>query len=95
MNQDSATLDIVRHFKPLDVSSYLRLHGWTQVDIDPNRFATWTKLDQTRGEFEILLPLATTFRDYPQRVRQVLETLRAEEQRSTDDIVEDLPSPHS
>lgn len=95
MNHDSATIDIVRHFKPLDVSSYLRLHGWKQVDLDPDRFATWIKPNSVRGDFEVLLPLATTFRDFSLRVRELLDTLCAEEQRPAEEIVEDLTSPHS
>lgn len=95
MNHETATIDIVRHFKPLDVSSYLRLHGWKQVDVEPDRFATWIKPNAVRGDFEVLLPLANTFRDFPQRVRELLETLRAEEQRPAEEIVEDLTSPHA
>ena len=95
MNHESATIDIVRHFKPLDVSSYLRLHGWKQVDVEPNRFATWVKSNAERGDFEVLLPLATTFRDFPQRVHELLDTLKAEERRAAEEIVEDLTSPHA
>lgn len=95
MNHEFALSDIVRHFKPLDVASYLRLHGWKQADVDPDRYATWIKPDRVRGDFEVLLPLATSFRDLAQRVRELLDTLRAEEQRPAEEIIEDLTSPHA
>ncbi len=87
--------DIVRIFKPLDAASYLRLHGWKQQEVVPEKYAIWTKKDDSRGEFEILLPLATTFSDFSRRVREVIDTLQAEEKRAVAEILEDVSTPHA
>ena len=87
--------DILRIFKPLDAASYLRLHGWKQQEVVPEKYAIWTKKDDSRGEFEILLPLATTFSDFSRRVREVIDTLQAEEKRAVAEILEDVSTPHA
>jgi len=87
--------DIVRAFRPLEVASYLRLHGWKQQDKVPEKYSVWTKRDDGRGEFEVLLPAASSFSDFARRVRELIETLQAEEGRTLPEILEDVTTPHA
>jgi hypothetical protein len=87
--------EIVRTFKPLDVASYLRLHGWTQQEIVPEKYAIWTKGNGDRDGFEVLLPLAAHFRDFASRVADLINTLQAVEKRALPEILEDLTTPHA
>jgi len=87
--------EIVRTFKPLDVASYLRLHGWAQQEIVPEKYAVWTKRNGDRDGFEILLPLAAHFRDFASRVGDLINVLQAVEKRGLPEILEDLTTPHA
>ena len=87
--------DIVKSFRPLEAASYLRLHGWKQRDSVPEKYALWTKQEENREGFEVMLPLATGFSDFPRRVRDLIETLQAEEHRGLLEILEDLTTPHA
>lgn len=84
--------DLVKKFQPLDAAAYLRLHGWLQQEIVPDLYAKWTKQD-ARGELELLLPLSIQIADLSARVRDVLETLVIDEQRTPADIAADLMTP--
>jgi len=90
-----AISEVARGFKPLDVASYLRLHGWAQQELVPDKYAVWTKHDNVRGEFEVLLPLSSTFSDFLRRLRDLLDTLEADERRPVGEIVVDMATPHS
>jgi hypothetical protein len=87
--------DIVGTFRPLEVASYLRLHGWKQQESVPERYSLWIKKDDGRGDFEVLLPMAMSFSDFPRRVRELIETLQAEEKRGLPEILEDVTTPHA
>jgi hypothetical protein len=94
MSTKQAMSEIAKGFKPLEAAAYLRLHGWTQRELIPDTCAVWTKTDGDRGDFEILLPLSTTFADLTRRVADLLDTLQANERRPLAEIVEDLATPH-
>jgi hypothetical protein len=88
-------LEAVRVFQPLEAAAYLRLHGWTQQDVVPERYSVWTLHEPERGEFEVLLPLARSFSDYQRRVRDVLDTLQSVEKRHLGEVLEDLSTPNA
>ncbi|HEV7866766.1 MAG TPA: hypothetical protein VGO90_03735 [Chthoniobacteraceae bacterium] len=81
-------LEILRAVRPLEVVSYLRAHQWKQVE-KLERGAFWIK-EEAGESFEVLLPLDTALRDFPNRIAEVLATLEQAEKRSQLEIVEDL-----
>lgn len=81
-------LETLRTIRPLEVVSYLRAHRWQQAE-KIERGAFWVK-EEGGKNFEILLPLDATLRDFPNRIAEVLSTLEEAEKRSQLEIVEDL-----
>jgi hypothetical protein len=85
--RDATALSALR---PLEIMAYLRSSGWKNVAEQPNHSSTWLYKDAAGEEFEIAVPLNHTFRDFAQRMSDVLSTLEAVEQRSQLEILHDL-----
>jgi hypothetical protein len=94
MSPAQVVSEVAKAFKPLDAAAYLRLHGWAQQELVPDRYALWTKADAQRGDFEVLLPLSATFIDLAPRIAELLTTLEIDERRPMTEIAEDLMTPH-
>ncbi|HRF81106.1 MAG TPA: hypothetical protein PL070_13590 [Flavobacteriales bacterium] len=91
--RDLELTPFLRNYKPLDTLEYLRDRDWILQDEVPDRYAVFTK--RVNGdEFEVQLPMSPALRDLERRVRELLETLHAEEERPMDQIVEDLSLPN-
>src|ERR1043165_10190641 len=76
---DPALLSAVR---PLDLSAYLRAHGWRPLLSRPdNELADW-KTDSEQGRAEVSVPRHNRWRAYPRRVREVIAELSRVEGRS-------------
>jgi hypothetical protein len=85
--QDPAAL---RKIDPNQVAVYLEKKGWRhESDID-QKASIWTIAEDSNDEAEVLLPLNASFRDYPFRVSEILQTLEAIEQRPQSDIYKNL-----
>ena len=56
----------VRVLRPLEVASYLRASGWTQVQAKEGQFAIWALGE----DHEALLPLQSDTADYALRMGQ-------------------------
>jgi hypothetical protein len=80
---------VLRSIRPHELVTYLRSRGFRQHEAPGAVTATWRK-GSGSDEFEILVPLEPTFRDYASRVLDVLKTLEALEQRSQLDILRDI-----
>lgn len=75
--------------RPLDVAAYLRSRGWTEVPSGDDPLVAWEK--SVDGDtFEVLVPLQQQWRDYPRRMKSVLDTLSEAEQRSQLAIMRDV-----
>jgi hypothetical protein len=88
--QDPAAL---RKVDPNQVAVYLEKKGWRQESYIDQKASIWTIADTSKDEkdeAEVLLPLNTSFRDYPFRVSEILQTLEAIEQRPQTDIYNNL-----
>ncbi len=83
--RDLETLNAVR---PLELVSYLRANQWQQAQ-RLEKGAFWTK-EQGSSNFEVLLPLDASLRDFPNRIAEVLAMLEQVENRSQLEILEDL-----
>ncbi|MCP4657691.1 MAG: hypothetical protein GY856_19975 [bacterium] len=84
--RDSQVLAALR---PLDIAAYLRSRGWREKEHSTGRFAIWT-LAKNGHELEAFLPLDDTFRDYRQRIVDLLRTLEQAEDRSQLEVLVDV-----
>lgn len=84
--------DALRALRPLDAVSYLRAFGWRESGSapDPERVSTWVARDQHNEEFEASVPLDQEFRDYAQRMADLLQVIEAFERRSQFEIFRDI-----
>lgn len=77
---------------PLDVIAYLKSYGWVQGErssLAAKRLVL-NLTSETHDEFEIVVPLEASFRDYGIRVAEILKTLEIVEERSQLDIWKDI-----
>lgn len=86
MKADIRDISTLMTLQPLEVASYLRAVGWQQVQLKEGKYSIWTQKD----DFEIILPLLRSFRDYALRMGDLLRTLSEAERRSQLDILSDL-----
>lgn len=89
MNVDIRDAEAVRAIQPIDAVLYLRARGWTERHTDAGRSSTWTQT-VSGEEFEVLLPLTATPRDYALRMGDLLGVLAVVERRSQWDVYGDL-----
>jgi hypothetical protein len=80
----------LRSVRPDDLREYLASHGWT-TGTQNGLSATYTR-QQDGTDFELLVPLSTDLRDFPQRMADVLRTLEIVEHRDQIQILSDLTS---
>jgi hypothetical protein len=79
--------EMLTRLAPAVVEAYLRGTGWEMVDVEEGRASYWRRTDQRSGEeFEAFCVLDPTFRDFPQRMSELLQTVGSAEQRSPNDI---------
>lgn len=69
----------------ISVSSYLRSNGWSELEEEDSRAFFWEKDDE-----EILVPKNQTTKDYSIRVSQILKVLSDVEERSQNQIYNDI-----
>jgi hypothetical protein len=83
--------DALRALRPLEVASYLRVHGWRQeADLDGKGSVWLLPAEDGREEADITLPLQRDLGDFALRMGDVLRTLRQVERRSELEILQDL-----
>ena len=77
--------------RPLEVASYLRVHGWRQeADLNGKGSVWLLPAEDGREEADITLPLQRDLGDFALRMGDVLRTLRQVERRSEPEILQDL-----
>jgi hypothetical protein len=81
--------EVLKQIKPSDASTYLTSRGWHCVTHIPEKASIWT-LGENNDEYEILLPLNPDFRDFSNRISDILQTLEIVELRSQTAILENL-----
>ena len=89
MSAAEAVTRSYRIIPPQYVAGYLTACGWRPIDTDPERYALWG-LKLNRRSFEAFLPLKETFRDYGQRISELLSVLEGVESRPQLAIAEDI-----
>ena len=84
---DTAALDSL---SPVDLSAYLRLHGWEpHGDIRQGVAAQWIRVFEGTT-YDVLVPLNREVRDFTRRVSETLATLSVVERRSQLEVMSDL-----
>ena len=83
--------DALNALKPLEVASYLRVHGWHQAADLNGKGSVWLlPAEEGREEADITLPLRRDLGDFALRMGELLRTLRQVERRSESEILQDL-----
>lgn len=86
--QDTSTLTALQ---PLEVASYLRVHGWRQEADIADKGSIWLfPATSGRDEADLTLPLRRNLGDFALRMGDVLRTLAAVEARPETEILHDL-----
>jgi hypothetical protein len=89
VNIEIRDAEAVRAIRPVDAALYLRAKGWTAPAAQPERAATW-RTQRNGEEYELLLPLDVSLRDYALRMGDLLATLSVAERRSQWEVYQDL-----
>lgn len=88
MKLDIADPQALAQLPPSAVTAYLRSRGWTAARVEHERGYFYKLLDGEEVECDV--PLRQNARDYPRRVREILDNLTLVEGRSQYDIYQDL-----
>lgn len=82
--------DAFQSLPPREVAAYLRGRGWNEISRLGTKGSVWVLRTDDHDEYELLLPLDRTLRDFKVRMSEVLATLEQAEQRSQLEILQDL-----
>lgn len=88
MKLDIADLKALSEISPNTLTAYLRSRGWKAGQVERDLGLFHKMIDGDDVEFDV--PLRENLRDYPRRVRDVLENLATVENRGQYDIYQDL-----
>jgi hypothetical protein len=75
--------------RPLDIAAYLRSRGWVELGSGDEPASAWEK-QVDRDTYEVLAPKHSGWRDYPRRVKSLVNTLGEVENRSQLAILHDI-----
>lgn len=89
MNVDIRDVEAMKALRPLEVAAYLRSRGWMPQDAAAGRATVWTQ-SVANEEYEALLPLDPSSRDFALRMGDILQVLAVVEKRSQEEIYADL-----
>jgi hypothetical protein len=88
MKLNIADAKALSEIPPNSVTAYLRSHGWALTRVENEVGFFHKEIDGEEMECDV--PLRQSFRDYPRRVREILDNLTLIESRSQYDIYQDL-----
>ncbi|TET23817.1 MAG: hypothetical protein E3J71_01005 [Candidatus Stahlbacteria bacterium] len=80
---------VLQEVDPQDLLIYLDAHGWKESESSIIGKAAWI-LKRDEEEFEVLVPLDKSYRDYAMRISDALKVLEVVEDRSQIDILKDI-----
>ncbi|QDG50209.1 hypothetical protein FIV42_05540 [Persicimonas caeni] len=92
MKVDIRDKETFQSLTPLEVVSYLRASGWTQVETIGEQAAIWTSALDSGQEVELLVPLDRNLRDYALRTADLFQSLARAEGRSQLALLRDVQS---
>lgn len=77
---------------PENVTRYLASKGWRQAGDLNGRATIW---ELGRRDSEVVVPVSDRFRDFPQRMYEVVQTLAEVEERPEPDVFRSIASPYT
>ena len=85
-------IETLKSIEPKQIIAYLKRTGWQKETSIPDKAEIWVlkKEDSDQDCVDILLPLNTSFEDYPLRMSEILVTLEIIEDRSQKEILQDI-----
>jgi hypothetical protein len=85
-------IETLKSIQPNEVIAYLKRTGWQKETSIPDKAEIWVlkKENSDQDWVDILLPLNTSFQDYPIRMSEILVTLEEIEDRSQKEIFKSL-----
>jgi hypothetical protein len=85
-------IETLKSIQPKQIIAYLKRTGWQKETSIPDKAEIWVlkKEDSDQDCVDILLPLNTSFQDYPLRMSEILVTLEEIEDRSQKEIFKSL-----
>ncbi len=91
MKADGQSTDALTALKPLEVASYLRVHGWRQEAELDGKGSVWVLPGTVdRDEADVRLPLRRDLVDFSLRMSEIVRTLAQVERRREEEVVSDL-----
>ncbi|MFF4242675.1 hypothetical protein ACFYYL_43000 [Actinomadura geliboluensis] len=85
------SLDELQRLAPDDVVRYLNSTGWRRAGDLNGRATVW---EFGRRNFEVIVPVSDRFRDFPQRMYEVVQTLAEVEERPEPEVLHRLTTPN-
>jgi hypothetical protein len=85
MIPDKQMLSVI---EPLQMTAYVRSHGWNSVKSVPEKYSRWILGNDT--ETEITIPASQDIADFPYRVGDVLQALSVIEKRPLLEVFQDI-----
>lgn len=86
-------LELLQHLMYMDVQKYARSTGWERVPNIKGDIAVYRRPEKTKCE--IIVPMDTEFSDYSLRMAELITLLSEIEERSSQEILNDLLLPES
>ncbi len=85
-------IETLKSIQPEQIIAYFKRTGWQKETSIPEKAEIWIfkKEDSDKDCVDILLPLNTSFQDYPIRMSEILMTLEKIENRSQKEIFKSL-----
>lgn len=82
-------IDTLRSILPSEMNAYAKSNGWTKAEVNANKSVYWIK---TFGdtEYDLEVPLQSSYSDYYKRVKEYLRTLTSLENRELEKIFFDV-----
>lgn len=85
-------IETLKSIQPKQIIAYLKRTGWQKETSIPDKAEIWVlkKENSDQDCADILLPLNTSFQDYPLRMSEILVTLEEIEDRSQKEILQNI-----
>lgn len=76
-------INVLSSVKVERIHKYLSKHGWhQQIEEEETYFSVWTKFDSNANTCEVVVPKSNNFRDYPERIAELLADIEHAEDKS-------------
>jgi hypothetical protein len=85
---NEAENDLFGTVRPLELATYMRAHGWEQVEVSPGTYSVWS--GGPERSHEVLVPLNPELLDFRRRIVDAIRGIAAAERRSHRVVLEEV-----